>query len=71
VTRRMEKTTYQRTFLPCTPQQIYSGVKLRMRYAGHVARLGDRSGAYRVLIGRREWCIQGVDWETGGVHTGC
>ena len=25
-----------------------------MRYAEHVVRLGDRSGAYRVLIGRPE-----------------
>ena len=32
--------------------------------------LGDRNGAYRMLIGRQEWCIQGVDWETGVVHTG-
>jgi len=44
--------------------------------------LGDGSGAYRMLIGRQEGCIQDVDWETGvvhasfdwetgGVHTGC
>jgi hypothetical protein len=26
----------------------------RMRWAGHVARIGDRRGAYRVLVGRAE-----------------
>jgi len=26
----------------------------RMRWAGHVARIGDRRGAYRVLVGRTE-----------------
>jgi len=25
-----------------------------MRWAGHVARMGDRRGAYRVLVGTRE-----------------
>ena len=25
-----------------------------MSWAGHVARIGDRRGAYRVLVGRRE-----------------
>jgi hypothetical protein len=27
----------------------------RMRWAGHVARTGDRRGVYRVLVGRPEW----------------
>jgi hypothetical protein len=26
----------------------------RMRWAGHVARLGERRGAYKVLVGRPE-----------------
>jgi hypothetical protein len=26
----------------------------RMRWAGHVARMGERKGAYRILIGRPE-----------------
>jgi hypothetical protein len=26
----------------------------RLRWAGHVARMRDRRGAYRVLVGRRE-----------------
>jgi len=27
---------------------------IRMRWAGHVARMGERRGAYRVLVGRPE-----------------
>jgi hypothetical protein len=27
----------------------------RMRWAGHVARMGEGRGAYRVLVGRPEW----------------
>jgi hypothetical protein len=26
----------------------------RMRYAGHVARMGDRRSAFRILVGKRE-----------------
>jgi hypothetical protein len=26
----------------------------RLRWAGHVARMGERAGAYRILIGRPE-----------------
>jgi len=26
----------------------------RVRWAGHVARMGDRRGVYRVLVGKRE-----------------
>jgi len=29
-------------------------IKSRMRRAGHVARMGDRGGVYRVLVGRSE-----------------
>jgi len=29
-----------------------SGDKIRMRWAGHVARAADRKGAYRVLVGK-------------------
>ena len=38
----------------------------RMRWAGHVARMGERSGIYRVLVGnpggRDYWGDPGVDW---------
>jgi hypothetical protein len=27
---------------------------IKMRWAGHVARMGERRGAYRVLVGKRE-----------------
>ena len=29
-------------------------IKLRMRWAGHVARIGERRGVYRVLVGKPE-----------------
>jgi hypothetical protein len=29
-------------------------IKSRTRWAGHVARIGDRRGAYRVLVGKLE-----------------
>ena len=29
-------------------------VSIVMRWAGHVARIGDRRGAYRILVGRRD-----------------
>jgi len=29
-------------------------IKSRMRWAGHVARMGERRGAYRVLVGKPE-----------------
>jgi hypothetical protein len=40
----------------CTPHQILFGViKSRgMRWAGHVARLGERRSVYRVLVGKPE-----------------
>ena len=32
--------------------KYYSIIKSRMRWAGHVARMGKRKGVYRVLVGR-------------------
>jgi hypothetical protein len=29
-------------------------IKLRMRWAGHVARMGEKRGVYRVLVGKPE-----------------
>ena len=42
--------------LRCVPQIMYLGVikSGKVRWAGHVARMGDSRGAYRVLVGRRE-----------------
>jgi hypothetical protein len=37
--------------LYCSPNIIGMIKSRRMRWAGHVAQVGDRSGAYRVLVG--------------------
>ena len=36
------------------PQMMDSGPVRRMRWAGHVARMGEERGAYRVLVGKPE-----------------
>jgi hypothetical protein len=39
----------------CTHHQIFGVIKSRrMRWAGHVARMGEGRGAYRILVGRPE-----------------
>ena len=35
-------------------QNIVQVIKSRMRWAGHVARMGERRGVYRVLVGKPE-----------------
>ena len=42
-----------RSFMICTLHQILIKSR-RMRCVGHVARMGERRGAYRVLVGKRE-----------------
>jgi hypothetical protein len=37
-----------------TPNIIWVIKSRRMRWAGHVARMGEGRGAYRILVGRRE-----------------
>ena len=34
--------------------KYYSGDQSRMRWAGHLARLGERRGGYRILAGKPE-----------------
>jgi len=38
----------------CSPNIIQVIKSRRMRWAGHVALMGDRRGAYRVFVGRPE-----------------
>ena len=40
----------------CTPHPILCGVirSRRMRWAGHVARMGEERGAYKFLLGKPE-----------------
>jgi hypothetical protein len=42
-----------RSFASCTSTNTIGVIKsIRIRWTGHVARMGDREGAYRVLVGR-------------------
>ena len=38
--------------LYCSPNIVQVIKSKRMRWAGHVARMGDRRGVYRVLVGK-------------------
>jgi hypothetical protein len=40
--------------LYCSPNIFRVSKSRRMRWDGHVARMGRRRGAYRVLVGRSE-----------------
>jgi len=40
--------------LYCSPNVVRVIKWRRMRWAGHVARIGEERGAYRVLVGKRE-----------------
>jgi hypothetical protein len=37
-----------------SPNTIRAIISRRMRWAEHVARMGEKSGAYRILVGRPE-----------------
>jgi hypothetical protein len=43
-----------RNFIICTHPQISLGKSRRMRWAGHVARMGEERKVYRVLVGKPE-----------------
>ena len=55
-TRQQENGEYQitRSLMICTPHRVLFGIikSRRMRWAGNVARIRERRGAYRVLVGR-------------------
>jgi len=40
--------------LYCSPNIVWVIKSRRMRWAGHVARMGEESGVYRVLVGKPE-----------------
>jgi hypothetical protein len=40
--------------LYCSPNTVRMIKSRRMRWAGHVARLGERKGVYRALVGKPE-----------------
>jgi hypothetical protein len=40
--------------LYCSPSVVWMTKSRRMRWAGHVARMGERRGVYRVLVGKHE-----------------
>jgi len=40
--------------LYCSPNTVRVIKSRRMRWAGHVARMGERRGVYRVLVGKPE-----------------
>ena len=47
----MKKTTYRGTLPSVLLTKCYSVVQIKkMRWAGRVARMGDRTGGYRVLV---------------------
>jgi len=54
-TERDEVPGEWRSLMICSPDQIIWVIKSRrLRWAGHVACMGERSGVYRVLVGKPE-----------------
>jgi hypothetical protein len=47
----VEKNYIMRSLMICTAHWV---IKSRMRWAGHIARMGERRGLCRVLVGKPE-----------------
>jgi hypothetical protein len=43
-----------RNFITCTHPQISLGKSRQMRWAGHMARMGEERKVYKVLVGKPE-----------------
>jgi len=54
VTREWRKLHYKLNDLYSSPSIVRVIKSRRMRWAGHVARMGERRGKYRVLVGKPE-----------------
>jgi hypothetical protein len=56
VTEEWKKNSIMRSLIICTPHRILIRVinSKRMRWTGHVARMGERRGVYMVLVGKPE-----------------
>ena len=51
----MEKTTYEElNDLYCSPNIVRVVKSIRMKWVGHVARMGEGRGIYSVLVGKPE-----------------
>jgi len=54
VTGEWRKSHEELNYLYSSPSTVRVIKSKRMKYAGHVARLGERRGVYRVLVGKPE-----------------
>jgi hypothetical protein len=52
--REVGENCIMRNFVSCTPSIIRIINSRRMRWAGHVARMGEKRNAYRILVGMPE-----------------
>jgi len=51
----VENNTYEElNDLYCSSNNVRVIMSRRMRWAGHVARMGESRGLYRILVGKRE-----------------
>jgi len=53
-TERIKRNNVELNDQYCTPNIVRVIESRRLRWAGHVARKGERKGVYRVLVGKHE-----------------